>query len=345
MRNALAALFVLLLLAFGFWGMMRTPESTPVDGLNRSAIGLAGLPIWLQSQGVEVLQSRSLSDGFVDDETPLRILPLYDTDFDTADPLPLTRTGFTQQADLRHIDIGTFRRKLQSLPTLVLLPKWTGGVLLDRQAHESRLVPMASLDRLLGQMSLKGATLIRGTDAFEPGETDLGTIATLFHAQSFDPATLPDYCDPALRLDTKLLAISCARPGLPETYFLSDPDLMNNHGLALAGNAERARAFLDRLLWPVAKRDIGRYRPEGEHGKRQAGPRQGPGARCRGSRAFLRLSLLGLLGDGNAGDRAAFLARGDTVRPAPAGRGRARHRTFPRRRHRRQCAAGADLRQ
>ena len=63
----------------------------------------------------------------------------------------------------------------------------------------------------------------------------------LFWAQLFQRDRIPSHCHEKLGLPEGALVIACdATANIPAAYFLSDPDLLNNHGLGLAENAALA---------------------------------------------------------------------------------------------------------
>src|SRR5690606_37596098 len=95
------------------------------------------------------------------------------------------------------------------------------------------------LPRQIGNWPLR---LVRPAGGFVTEEVGQDQIA-LFHPQLFDPASLPQTCDAVVGMAQGVLVAACGFGDGGDSqpvYLLSDPDLMNNHGLALADNAEVA---------------------------------------------------------------------------------------------------------
>lgn len=70
----------------------------------------------------------------------------------------------------------------------------------------------------------------------------------LFRAQLLDRASLPPDCAELAGLPAGALVVHCAgHEDMPGATYLSDPDLLNNHGLRLAGNAAFATALVEAL--------------------------------------------------------------------------------------------------
>lgn len=211
--------------------------------LRRSAAGFGGLVEWLQEGG---LDAREFSGGgyLVEGKVGLRILPLHDTDLTAARVSPETPEELVLQTAEGDIGQEVVHEKIALLPSLVILPKWRSGVRVLGVAHRDLLIPSGELDRLLGQLPVSGATIRRDPGGY--GETAVpGGAAGLFHAQTVAGAR---GCEPVLGRAEAMILARCPLPGSgnghsrrPDHFWLlSDPDLMNNHGLAFGGNAALA---------------------------------------------------------------------------------------------------------
>lgn len=235
MRN-LPLFIVVALIAAGLGGVLLLGGNSADRRLDASVIGLDALEPWLEAQGLNVERSNPRIRPNIE-ELSLRILPLYDTDLDSAAPEPADARAAFYASDLRDLDRVDVETRLATLPALVILPKWVAGTAVSNVAHESALIPQANLHRLTRQLGLGALKVQRHGPRFATADLADGKVA-LFQAQLFDPASIPDICAPFLVLPEGVLMAECRFPGseLP-IMILSDPDLMNNHGLTVADNA------------------------------------------------------------------------------------------------------------
>lgn len=260
MRNLPLFIMVALILA-GLGGVLLFGGNAQDRRLDASVIGFDALEPWLERQGLNVERSNPRIRPNIE-ELSLRILPLYDTDLDSATPEPADARAAFYASDLRDLNREDVEGRLYEMATLVVLPKWVAGTAVSNVAHESALIPEANLHRLTRQLRLGALKVRRHGPRFASADLANGKVA-LFHAQLFDAAALPDVCTPDLTLPEGVLIATCQIPGSGlVTHVLSDPDLMNNHGLTLADNAE--------ILTALLKSWIGddKNRPAGEEGPR-----------------------------------------------------------------------------
>ena len=227
--------------------------------LHRSAAGFAGLVAWLDANEVD---ARTFRGGgyLVQGEVGLRILPLHDTDLDRDRTYPATPEELiaqTSESDLaRHV----VHAKIETLPTLVVLPKWRTGMRALGTAHHALLIPGEELARLVGQIpGLSGRVRrdpagyveapLRGELAGR-GRTP-GPVG-LHHPQTLEGSG----CEPLIGTVRDMLLGLCdfrdgkaggADAGAGRFWLLADPDLMNTHGLARAGNAGAALGIVREL--------------------------------------------------------------------------------------------------
>lgn len=227
-----------------------------VKQVQNAAIGTRILGPWLRAGGIAVEESNpNLSPRPSD--LSLRIMPLYDMDLTTEADAPTTRKAAFEASTLIDMPGWVYDAKIRELPSLVILPKWRQGILAVEVAHQASLIPPGEYPDLFQQLGLGSAKLIRGGGQMTVGGTAVGDRITLFHAQVFDPATLPPHCRSDVEMPVGALVIFCLHDGdttigqtdPPEdgTFFLSDPDLLNNHGLRLGGNAQASRNLVRRL--------------------------------------------------------------------------------------------------
>lgn len=245
MRDKLALIVVGLVLLAGLAGMFLLGREAADRRLDHSVIGTALLAPWLQSQGQEVQVANSRLSPYIED-LGLRILPLYDMDLrEVAPPTTSRREAFYAKTQ-REIEDWIVTGKLQDLPSLLILPKWVSGVIGGKVGHSSALIPQADFKPLLRQLSIGKLELIRPSSGFMTADLPEGRIA-LFAPQLFTPESMPDICKAEVTLPQGVLVARCRYALIAHSfYILSDPDLINNHGLGLADNARVAAAWVAR---------------------------------------------------------------------------------------------------
>lgn len=213
--------------------------------LRTSPVGLDGLQVWLTSQGGS---AQSFTGGWLLDPAGigLLVLPLYDTALDQDSDRPLDKTQLLFQQDESDLDAQTLRDKIGTVPSLIILPKWRSGMRLTGIAHPALLVEEARLNALLRSVTADPTIRVaRVPQVFTPvpygAATGVGLSAELYAAQLFNGTA----CEPIIGHGRQTLLASCPARGSDGTVLvLSDPDLLNNHGLRLGQNADIARDFL-----------------------------------------------------------------------------------------------------
>lgn len=249
MRNAVIIGVVLLVLG----GMIALFSSGAREGtLDISVMGVEGLGKWLPTASVGVVRSHPRRAPRAADLS-LRILPLYDVDLERDAVIPKSAAESARQSTQRDISAEVFFRKLENLPTLVVFPKWLSGFATTEVAHTSLLIGDYDHNRLIQQIGLPGLRITHGAPAFEtarlnPGKAAPLQMVTLYHAQLFRRDGLPRPCREVIGFNKGALLIYCDDIGyLDAAYYLSDPDILNNHGLSLAENAGFAVALINGL--------------------------------------------------------------------------------------------------
>lgn len=221
--------------------------------LERTAIGFDGLEIWLAENGFET--EPLLQQGADGTPTGFRILPVYDPQPDD-DGYALTDGRESVAGDLapREIAKTDLINKLENGPVLAIMPKWRGGIVWRGRAHPDLLVPAELID----MFDLRVKRLAdQGLAEYEvTGTGDGPTIdaqVTLYSAQVFEPdAEFENQCEPLLTLHSQGSLLAKCWTGEEMSYdhpiyLLSDPDLLDNHGLALGENASVALALVKDL--------------------------------------------------------------------------------------------------
>ncbi len=214
--------------------------------LRASPAGMEGLQVWLNSQGVE---AQSFSGGWPIrvDTVGLNIIPIYDSQLDEDREPPTDKQEFLLQQDEYDLYERGIDDKVTRVPSLVVVPKWRSGMRLTGLGHPVLLVERDRIAGILRQITGdRGARLGYSpspfTDFDVAGHPD--QKARLYAAQMFTA----EGCEPLIgRRDAMVLA-RCPLPGDEQDQnsilVLSDPDLMNNHGLRLGDNAHVVRDLL-----------------------------------------------------------------------------------------------------
>lgn len=247
MRSRMPMVLVGLLLIGGLMLLLLVNSGAEGRRINRSVVGFALLAPWLESQGIEVEESNPRLSPQVD-VLSMRILPLHDMDLYQDIPTGLEARQRFYGHSLIDADYDNVLEKLDEMPTLIVPPKWVVGVFARQMVHRSVLIPQGEYPGLFAQLlPEEGLRLIRPGHDFLTFRTKWGRVA-LFEPQVFDPASLPGECTPMLDLPSGPLAIHCHFDGMWPVFLLSDPDLLNNHGLTLADNGAVVAGVLREAL-------------------------------------------------------------------------------------------------
>ncbi|HSM40492.1 MAG TPA: hypothetical protein VK862_07050 [Afifellaceae bacterium] len=212
--------------------------------LNRSQVGYAGLQLWLKDQDVETL---TFSGGGTirPDGIGLRVLPLFDVDLLRFAEEPETEAENLQQMTEYDISDDVLHEKLDMVPSLVILPKWRRAVRIKGIAHPAFLIPEADVQRVRDQIYGVGGAVSRPSDGYV--EKSYSYSGRNYTAGLYQPQFLSNSdCTPILGDADAMLLGECTGDEGP-FWLLSDPDLLNAHGLTLAGNADLGRDVVAEL--------------------------------------------------------------------------------------------------
>ncbi|WP_151719144.1 hypothetical protein [Gemmobacter serpentinus] len=258
MRNALPMILVGLLVLGGITGLFLLGGGGADRRLDGSTIGVEALAPWLSAQGLPAEQSNPRVHPDIA-RLSLRLLPLYDTDLDQDATRPADARAAYYATTLRDLDRSDVMDRIYGPTALVVLPKWVNGTVVSAVAHRSGLIPAQALDVLTLQLGLGALKVIRPEDGMLVAPVEGGNLA-LFLPQLFDATRLPDVCRPTLSLPQGALVVSCHWPDTDlAVHLLSDPDLLNNHGLTLGDNGAILVALLKSLV-PPPPSDTGKNR-------------------------------------------------------------------------------------
>ncbi len=220
--------------------------------LRKSPAGYDGLQFWVAAKGHPV---RSFTGGWTSDPDVigLRILPIFDTNLDQRRVTPRNTEEFLAQSDEYDLRTGVVRRKGRIVQTMYVLPKWRSGMRLTGKAHPELLVAKGAPTKVLHDiMSAKiGAVSVLPQDFSKftvrlPDNSK--ATAVLYQAQVFEGRG----CIPMVGREGEMVLGRCPMSGDSASddfaWVLSDPDLLNNHGIRLGDNAVIARD----LILPLA---------------------------------------------------------------------------------------------
>jgi hypothetical protein len=231
---------------FYWWASMdRTQE------LRRSPIGFDALAIWLRAEELPARTYRGLASVDID-AVGLRILPLFDFDLEHDIEVPETEQELILQQSEVDISIDVLRHKIAAVPTLVIPPKWRTGMRLTGIAHPDLIGSLQQRNDLLREISPTIGEIRAAPGTFvdlsvKPGDAN-GLTAQLYAPELLASSD----CEPIIGDSKAMLLGECvlAPDGDHDSavfWLLSDPDLLNSHGLRLGDNAAIALSLLPDL--------------------------------------------------------------------------------------------------
>lgn len=217
------------------------------QALRSSPIGLDGLQIWLSHNGQD---SQNFSGGWPlnAEDIGLQIIPLYDTDLSVDRVPPRTIEELIRQQDEYDLETEHIQSKAVRVPTLIVLPKWRSGMRLTGLAHPFLLGGSGQIQRtgkdLIDEPAMRLELAPQPFTTFE-FETKNGTMheALIYAAQTLNTSN----CIPMIGTQDTMLLGWCYLADTDRktrVFVLSDPDLINNHGLMLGDNAFAIRDWV-----------------------------------------------------------------------------------------------------
>lgn len=213
--------------------------------LRASPVGFDGLQVWLAKSE---LPAQNFTGGWTltQDSVDLLVLPLFDTDPTRSRTRPQTKEDLLFQQDETDQRIDVIKAKVQQVPSLLVLPKWRSGLRLSGLGHPALLVETQSMDAMLEELLGRPMGIDRILQPFTEfdyaSDAQQRLRARLYLAQVFDGAG----CEAIIGRAGEMVLGSCPLKGSDKrVLILSDPDLVNNHGLRLGENADIARALFD----------------------------------------------------------------------------------------------------
>ncbi|MHA3914216.1 hypothetical protein [Halovulum sp. GXIMD14793] len=233
--DILSVLIIVAVAAAAAWYMIRDRDYP----LQSSAMGHAGLIAWLRDQGLEAREARGLP--ITPEKVGLRVLPVHDTDLTRNFEAPTDKRSYLASGTEYDISAGTILRKINSLPSVIIAPKWSRAARHSGFADPSLLLPVADASRPFLQLNVMEEPLTRpdakmlelSGPADQKGKAQ---AATLYAPQLF-ARTVPAGCISLLGGPLGHAVIEC--DGHKRSFIaVSDPDIFNNHGLSLGRNAD-----------------------------------------------------------------------------------------------------------
>lgn len=204
---------------------------------DKRPLGSAGLAEWLRANEVDVRYENRTLPGAPDES--FRILPIADLDLQNeikhADEEERLRDG--QWRDIWWSDLWS---RIEADETLVIVPKWKLLASRAGVAAKETILPAHMVQPLLQDMELKAVIL-------RPSSVDLdynGRKVDLYMPQLL---RVGDDCVPLIGTSAAMLLGRCKGFSDADYWVLSDPDLLNNHGLGRGDNAALAIDLLTTL--------------------------------------------------------------------------------------------------
>ena len=217
------------------------------QSLRSSPAGLDGLRAWLVSEGQGV---QNFSGGWLlyEDETDLLIIPLYDAGLDEERDRPQSSQELIRQQDEYDLAAAPIREKANQVNTLLVLPKWRSGMRLTGVVHPDLLIEVERIEETLrALLDQDTARVVRNPQAFAAYSYTAGDQtsleALLYSSQLFSAPG----CSPIIGTTDAMILGRCQLGGTGSgttVMVLSDPDLINNHGLRAGDNAFIVRDFI-----------------------------------------------------------------------------------------------------
>jgi len=204
-----------------------------INRFENSVIGTRGLGHWLSENNIDVEQANRRT-SLAEEDVSLRILPLYDTDLSDWMQFSNQQRGEGPEVSQRQTSRRIVENKIAATPTLLVLPKWIDRTaelsVFDQQLQHEETAVLRPLFQLnMRQLQLRPhATKVLNEEGY-----------ILYRPQLFTAESVKDGCRTVVPLAGGVLVAEC-NAGTRPFFILSDPDLLNNHGLALGENAQIA---------------------------------------------------------------------------------------------------------
>ena len=214
--------------------------------LPRSAMGHQGVVAWLKQDGIEARYATGA--GIEAATVGLRILPVLDIDPDTYFVRPETREAYLKTGTEIDFYTDILVEKVERVPSLVIAPKWMRAVRHSGYVHPTLLLPDDQPATALKSLKVFEGPVARPEVQLRDYQVEIGDYSgtvTLYAPQLF-PTEMGETCEPLVSTRDGVLLAECVVEG-HAFHALSDPDLMNNHGLALGANADFATALVREL--------------------------------------------------------------------------------------------------
>ncbi len=239
--DIISVLLIVVLAVAASWYMMGQRDYP----LRQSAMGHVGLIAWLRDQGLEAREARGLT--VTPDKVGMRILAIHDTDLARAFAAPADKADYLATGTEYDIRASTVLQKINLLPSVIIAPKWSRAARHSGYADASLLLPVDVASRPFLQLNVMEKPFQRPTpkllEMSAPSTVDgPAQSVTLYSPQLFH-RDVPEGCTSLLGGAIGHLIIECE--GHNRSFIaISDPDFLNNHGLALGQNAAIAATMI-----------------------------------------------------------------------------------------------------
>ncbi|MEM6637390.1 MAG: hypothetical protein AAF667_16025 [Pseudomonadota bacterium] len=263
-RTSPERVFVVVIAALVLFGMIFAVSQRQQE-LRRSPLGLDGLRAWLVSEGYG---AQNFTGGWPLDRTEvgLNILPIYDTDLGTRRVPPRTKEDLIAQQDEFDVTLEAVGDKVSEVRVLAVLPKWRSGMRLTGVAHPVLISDPAAIEGVLTSLIDDSAAEVRHSQQpfaeFDYVSQNGRRLSAVTYASQMFAS---EACAPIVGNSEAMLLGDCESRWGERLLILSDPDLLNNHGLLLGDNAfiisdivqnwgKNGRVIIDysRISWFIA---------------------------------------------------------------------------------------------
>lgn len=233
-------LLIFAVLAVVLLAVVMVVQSQRQQHLRSSPVGFDGLKIWLTGQGID---TQAFAGGWAIDESTvgLLIVPLHDTALDKDRARPATKEELLMQQDEYDLTLDPILKKIDRVPTMIVLPKWRSGMRLTHMGHPVLWVETKGNWAILRGITDAPIDLMRASFPWmdlDYGNEDMKGL--VYSAQLITGGG----CKPIVGSGAAMVLGDCPARDGGRVLILSDPDLMNNHGLRLGDNAHIVRDLI-----------------------------------------------------------------------------------------------------
>jgi len=250
LNTAAGIIFLVLGVCFTAWYILQMPP-----GLNRSVLGLNGLLIYGKQSGIDI-RSVEGNDNIEPENIGLRIIPLYLPD--TTRWRNETNVDKKRKQYIRRTSQWSINQKVARENTLIIAPKWRYGAVSEEKLHPKLLMnasaihlPFKGGPRRRDLIVKQGSPQLEHVQYSSINDFDFKPDYTLelYAAQTLKIGkAAKSTCKALIAVGDRALLTQCETDRLDgKYYYLSDPDVLNNHGAVRGDNIRFALDLIKNL--------------------------------------------------------------------------------------------------